>query len=248
LGSRVGMAKCLANVGSAYSDLGAFRDALPYHRQALELYTQLDESNECAGTTFNIGMAYHALGVGGYPNLALDTATDEGLTNKALDHYDRALSAFAAIGNQRGKVLGNYKIGTANLSLGHEQQALDHLRVALDLCREMEWGGLETTCLSALARANLLAVHLNEAFACSAQAMERLGDNSPPDANELHFTHYRVLMAAGREEEARPHLERAREAVMDLADSIRDRKLRRQFLDACGAILRVWEKQNRPAR
>jgi len=248
LGSRVGMAKCLANIGSAYSDLGAFREALPYHEQALEIYSQLDESNECAGTTFNIGMAYHALGVGGYPNLAIDdAAASEDLTRKALDLYGRALSAFAEIGNQRGKVLGNYKIGTASLSLGHGPQALDHLRVALDLCREMEWKGLETTCLSALARAQLLMGDQDEALELSSQAMARLGEGSPPDANELHFTHYRVLAALGRSSEALSHLEKAREAVMELAGSIEDAELRRHFLTACGTILHVWEEENRPA-
>ena len=99
----------------------------------------------------------------------------------------------------------------------------------------------ETQSLSALARVKLLEGETEEALDLSSQVIERLGDSQPPDANELHFTHFRVLEVNGRSAEALPHLELAYQAVAEQAEEIRDEDLRRGFLDACHEILTARE-------
>jgi len=237
MGNRAGMAKCLMNIGSAYCDLGGFERAPSYFEQALELYRQLNDANEFASATFNLGTALHALSVGGYPNVAVRGSYDPTTLARARGYYNEALEAFTRIGNQRGRALANYKLGTAQLTLGDTEGAESNLRVTQDLCREMEWRSLEVTCLSALARARLFAGDVDGANEFSSEAMDLLGDGLPPDANELYFTHYRVLEAAGRTSEAEAYLERSRDSVTQLAESIRDDVLREGFLEACRAIL-----------
>jgi len=237
LGHRAGLAKCLMNTGSAYCDLGAFERAPAYFEQALELYRQLDDANELAGTTFNLGMALHALSVAGYPNVAVDDRYDPAVLDDALDRYGDALRSFEKIGNRRGEALANYKLGTGQLTRGNTDGAEAYLRTALELCREMEWGSLEVTCLSAIARVRLHAGDVDGAVVRSSEAIDRLGDGAPPDTNELCFTHYRVLEAAGQGEEAKAYLARSQAAVTELAASIRDKALKDAFFSACRPIL-----------
>jgi len=237
MGNRAGTAKCLMNVGNAYSDLGAFEQGLEYHERALEIFRQLEDADECAGALFNVGKDQHALGVGGYPNLCLGKHADSPQLLEAIARYEGALEAYTETGSQRGKVLANFKLGTAQLCTGDLETAAGHLNVAHDLSREMQWASMETTSLAALARQKLLAGDLEEALALSQEAIVRLGDSTPPDANEIHFTRFRVLEKAGRLDQARPHLETSYALIVEQAESIRDAALRQGFLAACREIV-----------
>lgn len=237
MGNRIGLAKCLTNLGNSYGELCAFADGVAQHEQALELYRQLEDANGEADSLFNIGRGLQALAVGGYPNLSFEASKDSPGLQAAIGRFDEALDIYSRIGSQRGKVLANFRLGTAHLNTGDSAEAEHFLQVALDLSREIGLGSLAMQCMAALARMSLAADDVDEALRHSTKMMEQLGDEMPPDANELHFSHFRVLMAAGREPDALPHLELAHRAVIEHAEGIRNEELRRGFLDACRGIL-----------
>jgi len=241
MGNRAGTAKCLANVGSAYRDLGAFSRALDVHQQAFEIFRQLDDANECAGSTYNIACDLQALGVGGYPSLSLVAGAQSQELRRAIAGFEEALERYSEIGSQWGKVLCNLRLGSAWLNAGDVDSAEPYLRVALDLSREVGMASQEMQVLSALSRVMLQRGDSSAALALSDETMEKLGDSSPPAADELHFTRSRVLRANNRAAEARPHLEHARKCVLDQAESIRDPELREGLLAACHEILTAWE-------
>jgi len=247
MGNRIGSAKCLTNVGNAYSELGAFAEGLRSHEQALEIYQQLEDANGRADSLFNVGIALQALGVGGYPNLTFRAHTESPQLFEAIERYEEALEIYAGIGSQRGKVLSNFKLGSALLGTGEIEAATPHLRVALDLSREMRLSSVEMQSLAALARAELFRGEAEKAHELSLEVIDRLGDSMPPDANELHFTHAAVLRAIGRADESTPHLELAHRSVVERAETIRDDGLRAGFLDACREIVTEWERHKQTA-
>ena len=148
-----------------------------------------------------------------------------------------------AAGKGRGKVLANFKLGSAMLCAGRTEVAEGHLQIALDLSREMGLAIQEMQSLAALSRVKLLSGDAAMALEFSSKVIEKLGDDMPPDANELHFTHAKVLKANGRGDESLPHLERARLSVLERAETIQDDTLRGGFLDACREILTAWEAE-----
>jgi class 3 adenylate cyclase/tetratricopeptide (TPR) repeat protein len=240
MGNRIGSAKCLTNIGNAYSELGAFAEGVRSHEQALEIYQQLEDANGRADSLFNVGIALQALGVGGYPNLTFRTHTESPQLFEAIEHYEEALEIYAGIGGQRGKVLSNFKLGSARLCAGEINAAEQHLQIALDLSREMRLSSIEMQSLAALARAALLRGEAEQALAYSSKAIDLLGDQMPPEANELHFTHAAVLGAIGRADESTSHLELAYRSVVERAETVRDDGLRTGFLDACREIVTEW--------
>jgi len=244
MGNRLGSAKCLTNLGNAYCELGAFDEGLRFHEQALQIYRQLEDANGCADSLFNVGMALQASGVGGYPNLTLTSHVDCPRLAEAIERYGEALELYTNIGSQRGKVLANFKLGSARLCAGELDIAETHLRVALDLSRETGLSGQALQSLVGLARVELLRGRPEEALTLSSEAIAHLGDAMPPDANELHFTHAAVLTAVGRVDAALPHLELARQSIVERAESIRDELIRSRFLAACHEILTAWDRHS----
>jgi len=110
------------------------------------------------------------------------------------------------------------------------------------MSRELGLDRLAMRSLSALARARFLAGDLQDAVRLSAKAIELLGDRTPPEATEICFTHYRVLEARVRLDEALSHLETAHRLVTKQADAIQDGSLRDRFLSTYGEVTSAWEK------
>ena len=242
MGNRIGSAKCLTNLGNSYSALGAFSEALTCHRQALELYEQLEDVNGRADSLCNVGLAHQALGVGGQPGIAMQAREENGELRAALEAGEHSLRLYREIGSQRGEMLAEFNLGTTYLCMGDVAFGKPHVRRALDLSCEME---IETSirwALSALARAQLLLDETAAACRFSTEAIERLGEQASPEAAEIRFTHYRVFVAMGNVEEARPHLEAAHRLVIEQAEAIRDPAHRERFLASYADILTAREK------
>jgi class 3 adenylate cyclase/tetratricopeptide (TPR) repeat protein len=242
MGNRIGSAKCLTNLGNSFSALGAFAKGLKHHEQALEVYEQLEDASGRADSLCNIGIAHGALGVGGQLELTFRAHGEGAELKMAVRSTAEAMALYARIGSQRGEVICHFNLGMAQLCIGETEAAESHLRSALDLSRELGLEHLSIRALSALARARLLAEDLKEAAKLSAEAIDLLGDRSPPEATEVHFTQFRVLAAGSHRDEALPHLEAAHRWVAERAGTIQDESVRDGFLRTYGEVLNAWEK------
>ncbi len=241
MGNRIGSAKCLTNLGNSYSALGAFAEALEHHRRALELYEQLEDASGRADSLCNVGIAYAALGAGGQPGMTCRPLDENAELSAAITQTEEAMKLYTESGSQRGEMLCHFNLGTTMLCLGDAEKAKSHLTSALEMSREMGLDASVTWTLSSLARVGLLAGNLDDAAKLSAEAGERLGEQEPPEAAEIHFTQYRVLEAQGRGDEAFPHLEIAHRVVIGQAEAIQDPVLRDRFLSTYGELMCAWE-------
>jgi CHAT domain-containing protein/tetratricopeptide (TPR) repeat protein len=130
LGDRSGEATTLNNMGLVYSNLGENQKALESYHQALRLIRTVgdrsgegilgvmldmnDQSGE-AGIISNIGSIYSALGE----------------KQKALDHYNQALSILRVAGNPSSVATILNNIGSIYSALGENQKALEYYNQAL---------------------------------------------------------------------------------------------------------------------
>jgi tetratricopeptide (TPR) repeat protein len=247
VGNRVGSAKCLTNLGNAYNALGVFDRGLTHHERALQLYKQLDDVNGCADSYSNLGNSQHALGVGGHPELVFHADGDMKLLRDAIASHDRALELRKGIGSRGGEAVSHFNLGSCELCIGDLEAAESHLGKALDLGRELGLSRLALRSLSALARTSLLAGDPPAAMNRSNEAIEQLGGQTLPEADELHFTQFRVLAANGRASEARQHLELAHQAVVRRAAAVGDNDLRETFLSAYHEILNARKADEQTA-
>jgi two-component system, NarL family, sensor histidine kinase UhpB len=120
--------------GLVYKNQGNFKEALPYMKEALRLYIQMNQKTATAGQYLNIGNTYTALGE--YKN--------------AVDYHLKALRLFEDLGNKRGQSFCNQSIGSDFIKLRQTQQALPYLQKSIRLKEELKdkrgiasaWGGL----------------------------------------------------------------------------------------------------------
>lgn len=242
IGNLIGSAKCLTNLGNSYSALGEFAEGLRYHQQALDVYKQLEDDNGCADCYCNLGIAHEALGVGGNPELLTSAHGECEELAKAVDCYTQALNVYTRIGNRRGETLAYFNLGSTHLCRGITEEAELLLESSLKLSRELGLDHHAARTLSALARSSIQNGSPAKALEQSAQAIELLGNQVLPEADEIHFTQFVALMANGRAEDAIPHLEIAHQAVIQRSEAINDEVFRESSLAAYKIILAAWKK------
>ena len=242
MGNRIGSAKCLTNLGNSCSALGAFAEGLGHHERALEVYEQLEDASGQADSLCNVGIALGALGVGGQLELTFRTRDEGEELRAAAETTDRAMALYAEIGSRRGEVISHFNLGMIRLCVGDVEAAEAQLQDALRISRDLGLDRLAMRSLAALARARFFAGDLQDAVSLSAEAIELLGAQAPPEATEIHFARYRILRAVDRESEALPHLKTAHDLITEQAERIRDETLRDRLLSTYGELLDAWEK------
>ena len=229
MGNRSGSVRCLSNLGNSYNALGAFERGLDYHQRSAALYQQIEDANGYADSLTNMGNACHALGVGGYPELTCGLHPENAHLRDALEHHRKALDIAAQIGSKPGEVISHFNLGSVHLCLGRTKDAETHLQRAMRLGQDLGMEDLALRSLAALARAALQRSDPDSALEQSAAAIDRLGEQALPYADEIHFTRYRVLAFLGREEEAAEHLRRATDAIFAQSEAIQDPDLRASY-------------------
>ena len=242
MGNRSGAARCLSNLGNSYSALGAFETGLAYHERSATLYQQLEDENGYADSLTNMGTACHALGVGGYPELTCGLHSENARLREALHHHQEALAIVARIGSKPGEVISHFNLGSVYLCLGRIDEAESHLRQAIDLGQQLGLEGLALRALAALARGALQRSDAQGALQHSSSAIDRLGVDDLPYADEIHFTQYQVLRLLGREETASTHLRHAAVAILAQAKAIQDPDLRASYRKMHHEVLSAWSK------
>ena len=242
MGNRIGSAKCRTNLGNSYSALGAFAEGLEHHERALDVYEQLEDASGQADSLCNMGIALGTLGVGGQLELTFRTHPEGRKLKAATETTGRALKLYSEIGSQRGEVISHFNLGAIRLCAGDLEAADGELQMALQMSRELGLDRLAMRSVSALARVCLLGGDTEAAVKLSAEAIGLLGEQTSPEAIEIHFTHFRVLEGQDRPDEALPHLEISHRMIAEQAEAIGDESLRDRFLSTYGELLGAWKK------
>jgi tetratricopeptide (TPR) repeat protein len=243
MGNRSGSARCLSNLGNSHSAVGAFEEGLECHERSLAIYQQLEDINSCADSHSNMGNAYHALGVGGYPELSISTHDSNDSLRQAISCHAEALRLRRLIGAHSGEAVSLFSMGSVYLAIGDIKQAESYLTMADTISRELGLTRLSMRSVAALARARLMSGDIDSAMEKSERVVEWLGDQELPDADEMRFTHFRVLVATGREEDAQQYLKLATDSILSQSEAIRDPDLQRQFLAMYHEILTAWKNR-----
>jgi tetratricopeptide (TPR) repeat protein len=240
MGNRIGSAKCHANIGSSFCALGAFAEGLRHHEQALEIHEQLENLDGRADSLNNAGIAHMQLGVGGLTSRVHGELPE---LKESIECTSNALALYTEIRNQRGEQQCHANLGAAYLAIGDWRAAMLQLSQALALAQELGLDQPARRALSALARTDLLREAPESALVRSEHVMEQLGDKMPPDAAGLHYTHYRVLLANARKEEAENHLRIAHSAILERSKAIHNDDTRTKFLMMYQEVLAAWESR-----
>lgn len=243
MGNRSGSARCLSNLGNSHSAVGSFEQGLDCHERSLVLYQQLEDVNSCADSYSNMGNAYHALGVEGYPELTVRRHSENDHLRKAIQCHTEAMAIRERIGSKTGEVLSHFNLGSVRLCLGEIALAESHLLKAVELGSELGLDALAIRALSALARSSLQDGDTKLALDRSAKAVNQLGEQDLPDADEIRFTQFQVLLASGQEEDAAQQLSLVHDSILSRSKAIRDPDLRKRFLAMYHEILTAWKNR-----
>ena len=112
-------ATTLNDIGTAYSDLGEFQEALHYYNQGLPLHRAVRDVRGESINLNNIGIVYAKMGQ----------------SERALEYYRQALPLKQAIGNRKSEANTLHAIAGAYSQLGEFQKALEYYDRALPLTR-----------------------------------------------------------------------------------------------------------------
>ncbi|MEW6736349.1 MAG: tetratricopeptide repeat protein [Acidobacteriota bacterium] len=121
LGRRDAEGVHLGNLGTAYADLGKYRNAIEYYQQALIVSREIGDRRGEGQDLGSLGIAYRNLGE----------------YRKAIEYCQQALFISREIGDRRaeGGILGS--LGNAYYSLGEYRKAIEYYEQCLTIAREI---------------------------------------------------------------------------------------------------------------
>lgn len=235
-------AKTLGNLAIAYYDTGQYRRALEANKQAIALFTELDQVTAVGQVQSNLGNVYEALGdydraIALY-QASLDIARStqnrlaesislgnlgylyslQGDQSSALAAHEQSLAIAREMGDREGEGHRLLNIGIAYHALNDISQALDHYQQSLEAARASNSFVLEAKALSHLGLAQAQTSDYATAIAYYEESLAIAETLQNPDLiartlNNLGHT----LLAANRLEEAETRL---RDAIAQL-DTLR---------------------------
>jgi len=237
IGDATGRAKCLTNLGLAHQELGSPNTALELHTQARALYEEVDDGNGKAKSLMNLGIAHVAIDCGVSPELILHplTGSKHFANGRRLTH--EALELFGSTGDRLGEATALFNLGSLAVCEGNTSEARGLLAQAREISRELSDHRLEARTLAAMARLELQSGKIEESCEFSLWALQVSSAGQVAVMEEIHFTRYAVLLAAGQPEEAFEHLSLAKSDVLDKATAIMSVAQKERFLSYCGPIL-----------
>jgi CHAT domain-containing protein len=112
-------AQAINNIGEIYYALGDLKGSLKMFKQALDLWTAVNDRRGLALAHLNLGYSYNDIG-----NLP-----------EASEHYHQSLALWQEIGDRRGEALASTALGGIYSFLGDKQLALNSHMEALALFR-----------------------------------------------------------------------------------------------------------------
>ncbi|HUH03424.1 MAG TPA: tetratricopeptide repeat protein [Kofleriaceae bacterium] len=231
LGDRASLALKLANIGQTYSDLGDTDRGERYLTKALKFADQTDDHSSAVDAAISLGQLF----------------LQKGEPRRALELLDRGLALASEHRERYQEIRALIYISLGQLEAGDPPEgALELARSATELARKapMLVGQIYGSCAQGMALARL--GRADEAAALSAHAVELL-DGRVEDtegSEQIHYMHATLCERAGRLDDARAALARARAEVEGKLGKLRDPELRSMYLGSRtpAAILRDSER------
>ncbi|MFN4218754.1 MAG: ATP-binding protein [Candidatus Bipolaricaulia bacterium] len=249
-------ARVLYNIGDIHAQLGEHSQALEYFQRAGELWASLGDEHRHAYALRNSAIIQLFVGEYAHAQESLERALSEfqaagdlrgqaavlnnlglvfcdlGQWERAQECYERAYKLMNEVGDRRGLGVILLNLGTLQIEQGCYTEALSYLDRVVGMLGEAGLKGLEVGTLSEKGRAHLGLGELSLALECSTRAMQVLEAQHGmiSQAQRFYFTHYQILQANGRTDEAKVYLQRAYDEVCRVASQIQEDVLRASFL------------------
>ncbi|HEU5058307.1 MAG TPA: protein kinase [Kofleriaceae bacterium] len=238
LGDRAAIALKLGNIGQCYADLGDLERGERYLAKALKICQEGEDRSSMTDVLISIGQVHFQRGDSG----------------GALEMFQRGLGLANEVGDRYQQIRGLIYLALAQLeSGGSGEDALEHARAATDLARRtlVTMGEIYGLAAQGLALAAVGRAAEGTTFTAEAVALQSKTEQ-PEGSEQILYFHARVAEAAGRLDEARDALRRARAEVDRKAARLADASLRASYLSALTPrlILDAYERlvEPRPPR
>ena len=272
LGRRLEEAVILNNLGFMYYAVGEFTEAIVYLKKSYEIYRDVGDRSSIASTLSNLGQVYTAVGQQGKglrylqkaqslcrsiqdASFEADAVISIGQVHLARNEQTEAIEAIEYGLNLAEGAQSTYDIVRAKIyyALALSQpgpkfdpdKAYTEAMEAVAASRKAKMPQGEVFALSAAAQAKAATGDMEAAVGISAQAVARLTTaRHVAESEVIHFNHARLLLQAGRKDEALPYLEKAFQAVRIKARKILDDDLRQSYLSVPPArdIVETYQK------
>lgn len=268
------MARVLYHSGNAYSQMGEYSQALEHFRGAEEIFAALGDAQGYASALKSSGTIQLFLGEYEQAQQSFERALEGfkaasdlwgqaavfnnlgiamyelGRWAQAQDHYEHAYQLMSEARDRRGLGVILLNLGTLQIEQGRYTEALGYLDRVVSMLGEAGLKGLEVETLSEKGRAHLGLGELHLALECSTRAMQVLEAQHGmiTQAQRFYFTHYQILQANGRTDEAKVYLQKAYDEVCRVAGQITEEALRVSFLKNVPInreILQAWAQCER---
>jgi len=203
-GNRVGEARVLGSLATAYWRLGRSDAALDHATRALAIWTDLGDRDGCADALLQIGRAHHA----------------RHRNAEAIDCFSRCTAHWRDVGDHKAAAAALQHLSAAQFDTGRHQEALATVEEALRLA-EIGDDDLVTRC-NCLNNLGVFLLRLGdharaERYYEQALALAgQIGDTNRIAAFTMNLAVCQIRL--GRPESALPLLERAFETFSDLDD------------------------------
>ena len=218
LGDRAAIALKLGNIGQCYADLGDLERGERYLAKALKICQEGEDRSSMTDVLISIGQVHF----------------QRGDTGGAVEMFQRGLGLANEVGDRYQQIRGLIYLALAQVeSGGPADEALEHARAATELARRTLVTMGEIYGLAAQGLALAALGRPVEGAAATGEAVALQNKTEQPEGSEqiLHF-HARVSEAAGRLDDAREALRRARREVERKAARLADAALRDTYLAA----------------
>jgi DNA-binding SARP family transcriptional activator/Tfp pilus assembly protein PilF len=265
-------ARVLYNIGDIHGQLGEHGQALEYFQRAGELWASLGDGRRQAEALKALAIIQLFVGEYAQAQQNLERALAEfqraadlwgqaaalnnlglifcdlGQWARAQECYERAYTLMSEVGDRRGQGVILLNLGTLQNEQGRYTEALDYLDRVVSMLSEPGLRGLTVETLCEKGRAHLGRGELSLAVDCSTRAMQVLESQHGmiTQAQRFYFTHYQILQASGRTDEAKVYLQKAYDEICRVAGQIHEESLRKSFLENVPinrAILQAWAQR-----
>ncbi|MCD6497288.1 MAG: protein kinase [Deltaproteobacteria bacterium] len=261
LGLKLNEAVILNNLGFMYLSVGEFELAIKYLKSAYAIYKNLGDRSSIATTLSNLGQVYGAVGDYDKALVYLRRAEEhcrdirdssfraDALISIGQLHLNRDEGELAARACKQGLALARdadsiYDIARAQIYLalallrgaGDVNEAARLANEAAEMSRRARMPQGEVFGLSVGSLALAAAGDLDGALGMSAQAVARLATaRNVAESEVILHNHAKLLLRAGRDEEAVPYLEKAFALVQAKSSKIQDPHVRARYLSVLPA-------------
>lgn len=223
----------LVNIGDIYSKLGDYERALHHIRQGQYILQQIGVPIQAAYALHCIGSVYRGLGK----------------LHEALMHHKQTSQIWKKAGNRLLEAYALHHIALVHSELREHEEAKHYFEEAQKIIEEIQVKDLAIENLSHLGTALLGLGKSAEALAHSQRAiglLESSGGCELPQA--MYFNHFQVLWANKQIQKANTYLRKAHEKVMRQAEHIKDKALRKSFLENVRVNQEILAEYGNPKR